>query len=213
MFDDKIFGNPVKHESAFVSSKTTVIGRVIIDENAYISPAVCLRADEGSPFRISKGTNVQDGVIFHGLLDEFVEVKGEKYSIYIGSHCSLSHGALIHGPTEIQKKTFVGFRVIIHCSSIGRNCFIDFNAVIKNSVIGNNCHIGIGAIVTGVEIEDDRYIPDGVVVNEKTMAKTLARIPKEYAEKDKAFNRYVVDYNKKLVELYKQRREAKKNGN
>lgn len=189
-FNDKIFGNPHIDKKDYISSKATIIGDVSLEENVIVCPNVSLRADEGTPFRIRYGTNIQDGVIFHGLKDRFVtDEDGNKYSIYIGSHCTIAHGAIIHGPTMIGKHTFVGFRAIIH-----------------NAVIGRNCHIGFGAIVRGVTIADYRYVQDGIVVNKQSIADALPTADEHLQE----FNAEVVDYNKILVEKYKKRREMKK---
>jgi SulP family sulfate permease len=185
---DTIFGNPNVSHLAFVSSKATVIGLVIIEEYVIVAPGASIRADEGSPFRICRGTNMQDGVILHGLLGKYVEIDGVLYSIYIGSHCSIAHGAIIHGPSSIGNKTFVGFRAIVHNSRIGRECFI-----------------GHGAQVIGVEIGDRRYVPNGMVVDSQEIADQLPVITEKHLE----FNKEVVDYNKKLVELYKERRKMK----
>lgn len=189
-FNDEIFGNPHIDKEDFISSKATIIGDVILEENVIVCPNVSLRADEGTPFRIRYGTNIQDGVIFHGLKDRFVtDEEGNKYSIYIGSHSTIAHGAIIHGPTMIGKHSFVGFGAIIH-----------------NAVIGRNCHIGFGAIVRGVTIADFRYVEDGKVVNKQEIADALPAATEHHQE----FNAEVVDFNKTLVQKYKKRRELKK---
>lgn len=186
MIFDEVFGNYEADPNSFISSKATVIGQVFIEENVIIAPKASVRADEGTPFRICKGTNIQDEVVIHGLLDQYVEVDGVKYSVYIGSHCSIAHQALIHGPTIIGKKTFIGFRATIHKSAVGRNCFV-----------------GIGAIIEGVKILDNRYVPNGAVIDVQKYADELPLVPEE----KKHFNREVVDYNKLLVGQYKKRRE------
>jgi carbonic anhydrase/acetyltransferase-like protein (isoleucine patch superfamily) len=189
-FNDKIFGNPHIDKDDFISSKATIIGDVFLEKNVIVCPNVSLRADEGTPFRIRYGTNIQDGVILHGLKDRFVtDEEGNKYSIYIGSHSTIAHGAIIHGPTMIGKHTFVGFRAIIH-----------------NAVIGRNCHIGFGSIVRGVTIADYRYVADGMVVNKQSIADALPTADEHLQE----FNAEVVDFNKTLVQKYKKRRELKK---
>ncbi len=191
-FDDTIFGNPdFNPEKCFISSRSAVIGKVIIEDNVIIAPGCSVRADEGSPFKIGNCTNLQDEVIIHGLLDKYVEVDGEKYSVYIGPFCSLAHGALIHGPTMIGEKTFVGFRVIIHNSTIGKNCFI-----------------GHGAIIDSVKIDDGKFVKDGMIVDSQEAADNLPDVPQAKAE----FNEEVVEYNKKLCKLYRQRRLAKQRG-
>lgn len=190
MRDDSIFGTPeFDPEECFVSSKATVIGKVIIEKDVMVAPGACLRADEGAPFKICKGTNIQDGVFVHGLLEKYVKGDdGEKYSVYIGSHCSIAHGALIHGPTKIGKKTFVGFKATVH-----------------NSTVGRNCYIGIGAIVNGVHIADNRFIHDGAVINCQEVADGLPLVPDD----KKHFNKDVVDYNKGvLCRRYQLRRQT-----
>jgi len=177
-------GIPTVHQDAYVDRSAIIIGEVNIEENVIVAPQASLRADEGSPFRICKGTNIQDSVVLHGLYDQFITINGVKYSIYIGSHCSIAHGALIHGPTAIGKKTFIGFRSIIHKADIHRNCFI-----------------GHGAQVIGVRLPPNSYVPNGWVIDRQSQIDELPAMPDE-AEK---FNQEVVDYNKNLVAMYKQK--------
>lgn len=125
--------------------------------------------------------NVQDGVVMHGLLDEYVTVGEKDFYIFIDSHCSIAHQALIHGPTFIGKKTFVDFRAIVH-----------------NSKIGKHCHVGHGTIVVGVEIPDNRYVGHGMVIDSQEKVKRLPLV----MEEDNHFNREVVDVNKRMKEVY-----------
>jgi len=118
----------------------------------------------------------------HGLLNQFVYVDDKPYSIYIGSHCSIAHNALIHGPSKISKKTFIGFHAVIHKSIIGRNCFIGHKAVIEGVTLPDNC-----------------YVPSGLVIDSEALVATLPKMPVE----KKVFNKEVVDYNKLLVQHYK----------
>lgn len=186
-FDDETFGNPTYNaEKVYISRSARMTGRVILEDEVVIWPHSSLRADEGSPFKIGRGTNIQDSVIMHGLYDAFVyDEAGEPYSILIGNHCTIAHRATIHGPTRIGKHTFVGFHAIIH-----------------NSVIGRDCYIGLGAIVNGVQIRDHAYVPDGWVVNNSHTADTLPSVPDHLRE----FNRRVVDHNKHLLKQYHERR-------
>lgn len=183
------FGRPEISPESYVHPKAEVIGRVIIEENVLIAPNASLRADEGSPFKICKGCNIQDGVVMHGLLGQWITVKEGDFSIFIGSHCSIAHQAIIHGPTFIGKKTFVGFR-----------------AIIQSSKIGQRCYIGHGAIVIGVEIPDNRYVGHGLVVDSQDKVKRLPLV----MEEDNNFNHDVVDVNKRIKEIY-QREETMDN--
>jgi len=185
MFDDTIFGNPEIHQDSFISSRSAVIGRVTIEKDVIVAPGCSIRADEGSPFMVCKGTNVQDGVTFHGLHEKFVEVSGEKFSIHVGSHCSIAHNALVHGPAKIGKKTFIGPKAEIWASEIGVHC-----------------HIGHGASVIGVKIGDGKFVPNGMMVDRQKIADQLDDVTSSQRE----FNKEVVDYNKSLVTRYKERR-------
>lgn len=208
---DVFFGDKHIDERAFVRGEAFVIGDVIIERDVLIAPGTSIRADECGPFYIGRGTNVQDGVIMHGLLNQYVDVGESHFSIWIGSHCSIAHRALVHGPTVIHKKTFIGFDTVIHAANIGRNCFVDFKAVIKNAVIGKNCHVGIGAIITDVIIDHGRYIADGQIVNQQALADALPMSLKKVQEVDKNFNKEVVDLNITLVRLYRAREKKEKN--
>lgn len=204
-FDDGFFGNPVIDQDAFVSSQATVIGRVTIEHDVIVAPQASLRADEGSPFMICKGANIQDGVVLHGLSGKYVRYKGEDYSVYIGSHCSIAHGAIIHGPSLVGKKTFIGFRAIVHGSRVGKRCFVNMQATVERSFVGDFCHIGTGARLIGVDVPPNRYVADGMIVNDQEMVKNLPRISEEQMCLNQEFNRDVVDYNKGLVKMYKER--------
>ncbi|KKP97709.1 MAG: Carboxysome protein CcmM [Candidatus Moranbacteria bacterium GW2011_GWD2_36_12] len=186
-YDDEFFGNPqYDDENCYVSRTARITGKVQLEDNVIVCPHVSIRADEGSPFKICKGTNIQDSVIIHGLYGEYVEDEhGEKYSVLIGSHCTIAHRATVHGPTKIGKKTFVGFHTIIH-----------------NSIVGRNCYIGHGAIVENVTIKDERFVRSGMVVDCQTIADSLPMVN----EHQKGFNKAVVDKNKHLVKIYQERR-------
>lgn len=82
--------NPVQRfpridKTAFVSQFSSVIGDVSIKQNVYVAPNVSIRADEGTPFSIGANTNLQDGVILHGLLNQRITVGKKSYSIFIGN--------------------------------------------------------------------------------------------------------------------------------
>ncbi|HAR99736.1 MAG: hypothetical protein US57_C0011G0014 [Candidatus Moranbacteria bacterium GW2011_GWC2_37_73] len=190
-YDDEFFGNPeYDDEKCYVSRTARITGKVILEHDVIVCPHVSIRADEGSPFKICKGTSIQDSVILHGLHGRFVEdEKGIGYSILIGSHCTVAHRATVHGPTKIGKKTFVGFHAIVHSSEVGRNCYI-----------------GSGAIIENVIIADERFVRSGMVVDCQSIADSLPMVN----EKQKEFNKAVVDHNKELVKIYHERRSKRK---
>ena len=72
---------PRIHKTAYVGPFSSIIGDVTIGENVFIAPNVSIRADEGTPFHIGSNTNIQDGVILHGLKHGRVLHDGKEYSI------------------------------------------------------------------------------------------------------------------------------------
>lgn len=176
------FGLPEIHSLSHVDPLAVVIGRVIVEERVIIAPCASIRADEGTPFFIGHGTNVQDQVVFHGLRDQWFEVDDIPWSIYVGSHCSIAHCACIHGPAVIGKKTFVGVR-----------------STVWGSVIGRNCYIGFHCLIMGVKIPPNRFVPHGSQILKQEDAEALPDVPLEYQR----FNREVVDTNKRLCELHR----------
>lgn len=92
---------------SYVDPCVGVIGPVTIGKNCYIGPNVVVRADEVdagtgkvAPVTIGDGVNLQDGVIIHALAG---------CEVVIGSHSSLAHGCIAHGPCVLEEGCFVGF--------------------------------------------------------------------------------------------------------
>ncbi|WP_346898320.1 DapH/DapD/GlmU-related protein [Clostridium sp. UBA7503] len=173
---------PKISESAFIGPFSSIIGDVVIENNVFLGANVVLRADEGTPFYIDYNSNIQDGVIFHGLKDAKYYVNDIGYSIYIGNEVSIAHGALIHGPAIVGNNTFVGF-----------------NSIVFNAIVEDNCYIDTGAIVTGgIRIAANKYVPIGAIINTQAKADNLLEVPKEQSD----FAEKVININVELAEVY-----------
>jgi carbon dioxide concentrating mechanism protein CcmM len=147
--------------TSFVGPFSTIIGDVTIRNNVFIAPNVSIRADEGTPFYIGANTNIQDGVILHGLKDGRIIVDGKKFSIFIGNNVSCAHGAIIHGPCKLEDNVFVGF-----------------DSIILNAVIGEGSYVSSTAFVTGgIKIAPNRFVPPGVIIDTQAKADSLGRVP------------------------------------
>jgi carbonic anhydrase len=154
-------GFPSIHSSAFLSPFTFVVGDVTIQENTYVGPFVSIRTDEGTPFYIGRNSNLQDGVILHGIKNKYFEKDNKKYSIYIGTHVSCAHGALVHGPCRVDDEVFIGFKAIVY-----------------NAIIGGGSFISSGAVVTnGVVLKPNSFVPPGANVDTQEKANVLATVP------------------------------------
>lgn len=168
--------------TVFVGPFSSIIGDVTISENVFIACNAVIRADEGTPFFIGANTNIQDGVILHGLEEGKVTVNSKKYSIYISDNVSCAHGSIIHGPCLLHS-----------------NCFISFNAIIFNAIIGENTYVSPNSIVTGgVTIANNRFVPPSMVVDTQEIADSLPLLPKDKEE----FSSNVRNINREFPSSY-----------
>lgn len=168
--------NPSLDPTVYVGPFSSVIGDVTIGQNVFIAPNVSIRADEGFPFYIDSNTNIQDGVILHGLEHGRVTHDGRIYSIYIGKQVSCTHGCIIHGPCKIGDRVFVGF-----------------HAIVLNAIIDEGCYISPNALVTGgIRVRSYRFIPAGAIIDTQSKADALGPVPDsqmEFAEEVQRINR------------------------
>lgn len=112
---------PGVHQTAFLASNCTVIGKCGIEENCSIWFNTVLRADVDG-IRIGRNSNIQDNTVVH---------------------CSRGF------PTDIGENVTVGHSAIIHGCSIGDNCIIGMGtSILDGATIGNNCIIGANSLIT-----------------------------------------------------------------
>ena len=169
--------------SAYVHSFSNLIGDVYIGANVLIAPGTSIRADEGHPFYIGNSTNVQDGVVIHGLeKGRVIGDDGKEYSVWIGDSTSITHMALIHGPAYV-----------------GNNCFVGFRSTVFNARVGDGCIIALHALVQDVEIPAGKYVPSGAVITTQQQADLLPNV----RESDQNFASHVVGVNESLRQGYR----------
>ena len=102
----------------YLAPNATVVGDVTLDADVNIWYGAVLRGDNG-PIRVGIGTNIQDNAVVHD-------------ATVIGNHCTVGHGAIIHGCT------------------VGDHCLIGMGAIIlSGAVLEEDCLVGAGALVTG----------------------------------------------------------------
>ncbi|HEY9707871.1 MAG TPA: ribulose bisphosphate carboxylase small subunit [Oculatellaceae cyanobacterium] len=178
---------PKIHETAYVHSFSNIIGDVRIAAHVLVSPGTSIRADEGGPFYIGEGTNLQDGVVIHGLEEGLVIGDDQqKYSVWIGKNTSITHMSLIHGPAYI-----------------GDDCFIGFRSTVFNARIGSGSIVMMHALVQDVEIPPGKYVPSGAVINSQQQADRLPDVQEE----DRQFANHVAAANEALLTDYQDARD------
>ena len=174
---------PQVDSSAYVHSFSRLIGDVRVGASVFIAPGSSIRADEGTPFYIGDSSNIQDGVVIHGLeKGRVIGDDGNKYSVWIGKNTCITHMALIHGPAYV-----------------GDECFIGFRSTIFNAKVGDGCIVMMHALIQDVEIPPGKYVPSGALIVNQQQAD---RLP-EVLESDRSFAQHVVEINEALLAGYR----------
>jgi len=116
----------------FIAPGAQVIGEVTIADEVGIWFNAVLRGDN-EPIVIGRGSNVQDGCVFH-----------------------TDPGF----PLTVGEDVIVGHKVILHGCTVGDGSLIGMGAVVLNGAkIGKGCMIGANALVTaGKEIPDGSMV-------------------------------------------------------
>ncbi|MEM9276131.1 MAG: ribulose bisphosphate carboxylase small subunit [Cyanobacteria bacterium P01_F01_bin.143] len=173
---------PKVDKSAYVHSFSRLIGDIRVGANVFVAPGSSIRADEGTPFYIGDSTNIQDGVVIHGL--EKGRVIGDdsnEYSVWIGKNTCITHMALIHGPAYV-----------------GNECFIGFRSTVFNAKVGDGCIVMMHALIQDVEIPPGKYIPSGAIITNQQQADRLPDVQ----DSDRDFAHHVVEINEALLAGY-----------
>lgn len=141
---------PEVSNTAWVADNATLIGDVVVGDNASIMFGAVVRGDRAS-ISLGEGCNLQDNVVVHA---------DPGFPATIGAQVSVGHGAVVHGAT------------------IGNNTLIGMNATVLNgAVVGDNCIIAAGSVVLeGVVIPDGSLVAGtpGVVRRPTTEAEHQA---------------------------------------
>jgi carbonic anhydrase/acetyltransferase-like protein (isoleucine patch superfamily) len=128
--------HPEIHASAFVAPTATIIGHVIIEEEASIWFGATLRGDDPQrPIRVGARTSVQDNCVLH------VSAQG---ATLIGADVTIGHGAVLESCT------------------VGRSALIGMNAtVLQRAHVGDAALIAAGAVVASGATIPPRHLAAG----------------------------------------------------
>jgi len=155
--------------SVFVAPNATVLGDVVLGEEASIWYGAVLRGDIGA-IRIGPRSNIQDACILH-----------------------LTRG----GPAvEVGAEVTVGHRVILHGARVEDRCLIGMGSVLLDGcVIGEESLVGAGSVVlegtrvpprsflAGVPARIKGPIPEDVHARLRESAEGYVRLAREHASR------------------------------
>ena len=118
----------------WIAPNATVIGTVVLENNASIWFNVVIRGDNDA-ITIGENSQVQDGSVLHA---------DPGFPLTLGKNVSVGHMAMLHGCT-IGDGSLVGIKsVVLNGAVIGKNCLIGANALIAEGKI-----IPDGSLVIG----------------------------------------------------------------
>lgn len=149
----------------FVADSATVLGKVILKNNASVWFGAVLRGDN-ELITIGENSNIQECAVLH--TDPGV-------------------------PCTVGKNVTVGHQAMLHGCTIGDNSLIGINAVVLNGAkIGNNCLIGANALITENKVIPDGSLvmgAPGKVVKELTPEQQagLVQSAEHYVQRFKRF--------------------------
>jgi carbonic anhydrase/acetyltransferase-like protein (isoleucine patch superfamily) len=105
----------------WVAPNATLVGRVILRENASVWFNAVLRGDN-EPIIVGENSNVQDGAVLHTDMGS---------PLTIGRDVTIGHLAMLHG-CEIGDGSLVGIgAVVLNGARIGKGCLIGAKALIS----------------------------------------------------------------------------------
>ncbi len=123
-----------KSGNYWIAENATVLGRVILEENASVWFNAVLRGDN-DPITVGENSNIQDGSVLH---------------------------TDIGCPLTIGKEVTVGHMVMLHGCTIGDNSLIGIGSTIMNrAVIGKNCIIGAHSLIPEGKVIPDNSLVMG----------------------------------------------------
>jgi len=121
-------------DNYFIADSASVIGSVVMHQNASIWFGAVLRGDN-DVITIGENSNVQDLSVLH---------VDPGFPLTIGKNVTVGHKVMLHG-CEIGDNSLVGINsVILNGAKIGKNCLIG-----ANSLISGNKVIPDGSLVMG----------------------------------------------------------------
>ena len=160
---------PTIHDSCFIAPSASLIGLVILKENAGVWFNCVIRADNDT-VTIGENTNIQDGSILH---------VDPGFPINIAANCTIGHKVMLHGCT-IDEGSLIGMNaVVLNGAKIGKNCIIGANALITEGTVIPDNSMALGS-------------PAKVVKNlsEKT-AKLLQKSANHYVDNGKLYSKHL----------------------
>jgi len=121
--------------AAWIAPTATLIGDVLVEDDASVWYGAVLRADFG-PIVVRRGANVQDGSVLHGGQDPVTEV---------GEGATIGHLCVLHGAV-VQAEALIGNgATVLDGAVVGRRALVAAGCTVPPGMA-----IGDGMLAVGV---------------------------------------------------------------
>jgi carbonic anhydrase/acetyltransferase-like protein (isoleucine patch superfamily) len=133
---------PILGERVFVDEAATVIGDVVIGDDASIWPGTVIRGDVNF-IRIGARSNIQDGSVIHVTHDGPYGKPGGLATV-IGDDVTIGHGAIVHA-CVIEDACLIGMgATVLDGARVCRNGFVGAGALITPGKIVGSGELWLG---------------------------------------------------------------------
>ncbi|HTS96657.1 MAG TPA: gamma carbonic anhydrase family protein [Streptosporangiaceae bacterium] len=149
---------PKVSPAAWIAPTATVVGDVLVEEDASIWYGAVLRADFG-PILVRRGANIQDGSVLHGGSDPVTEV-GEGATI---GHLCVVHGAVVRAEALVGNGAIVlDGAVVGRRALVAAGCTVPPGMAIPDGMLAVGVPARVAGEITGaarqwVETNPDTY--------------------------------------------------------
>ena len=132
--------------SCYVAASADVIGEVTLGTHSSVWFGVVLRGDVHY-IRVGARTNIQDGTVIHGMLNQF--------PVIIGDEVTIGHNVTLHGCT-IGNRCLIGMgSTILNNARIGEG-----SIVAAASLVPENMEIPPRSLYMGNPVQFRRHLSD-----------------------------------------------------
>lgn len=131
--------SPIISTKAFIASSSSLIGDVMIDDDASIWYGCVLRGDVAS-IRIGKRSNIQDGTIIH-VNSAKPDLNIAQLNTIVGIDCTIGHQCILHA-CELKDRAFVGMQ----------SCIMDGAIIESDAMVAAGSLVTMGKVVKSGEL-------------------------------------------------------------